>query len=413
MLILKSYKFRLKPNQGVKQQFEQIARNCHFVWNKSLAIQKERLDARSFWQRGLALNTKLFKFGCLSYFDLSAKLPGWKTEYDFLNESPHATLQQTLKDLSRSIRESFNKKLDRGFPHFKHRRSIKSFRFPVSYSLPRVEDKKIKLPRIGWVSFFKSREIKGTMKNVTVSKRGEHWFVSIQTKQECPDVKHPSKKEVAIDLAVKNFATFSNKKKIYPVNEGKRKDKKLAKLQQELALKVKFSSNWKKQKKKITKLHQKIRNRRQDFLHKESNKISKEYETIYMEELNIKGMTKSAKKTESADVIAKVKTKVNKAILDQGWYEFRRQLDYKSVWRGGNVTLVNPANTSRTCPECGAVHKDHRKDGKFQCLSCDYKNDAYYVAAINILAAGHAVTAFEEKESVKNAKPNKSKDQSL
>ena len=85
---------------------------------------------------------------------------------------------------------------------------------------------------------------------------------------------------------------------------------------------------------------------------------------------------------------------LNKSILDQGWYEFRRQLEYKQLWRGGQVIAVNPRNTSRSCPLCNHTEKDNRKtQAVFVCVKCSFKENADYTAAINILAAGQAVSA--------------------
>jgi putative transposase len=93
----------------------------------------------------------------------------------------------------------------------------------------------------------------------------------------------------------------------------------------------------------------------------------------------------------------KAKSGLNKSILDQGWFEFRRQLEYKQAWRGGDVLAVPPRHTSRTCPVCGHVSADNRRtQARFACVECRYENNAGVVGAINVLAAGHAVLACGE-----------------
>ena len=87
------------------------------------------------------------------------------------------------------------------------------------------------------------------------------------------------------------------------------------------------------------------------------------------------------------------KSGLNKAILDQGWYNFRLLLEYKQAWRGGQVVAVDPRNTSRTCPECGHVAKENRKNERFRCQACGHAAHADHVGALNILAAGQAVSA--------------------
>ncbi|MDP1595939.1 MAG: transposase [Methylotenera sp.] len=116
---------------------------------------------------------------------------------------------------------------------------------------------------------------------------------------------------------------------------------------------------------------------------------------IVIEDLQISNMSKSAKGTiETKGRNVKAKSGLNRSILDQGWFEFRRQLEYKQAWAGGQVLAVNPRNTSRTCPCCKHVSADNRTtQAKFECVECGYAENANLVGAINILAAGHAVLA--------------------
>ncbi len=114
-----------------------------------------------------------------------------------------------------------------------------------------------------------------------------------------------------------------------------------------------------------------------------------------LEDLKIANMSKSAKgDMENPGRNVQAKSSLNKSILDQGWYEFRRQLEYKQLWRGGQVITVNPRNTSRSCPLCNHTQRDNRKtQAAFACVKCGFKENADYTAAINILAAGQAVSA--------------------
>jgi putative transposase len=116
---------------------------------------------------------------------------------------------------------------------------------------------------------------------------------------------------------------------------------------------------------------------------------------IAIENLQVSNMSKSAKGTvEAQGRNVKTKSGLNRSILDQGWFEFRRQLEYKQAWAGGQVIAVNPRNTSRTCPCCGHIAKENRlTQAKFECVECGYAENADLVGAINILAAGHAVLA--------------------
>lgn len=100
--------------------------------------------------------------------------------------------------------------------------------------------------------------------------------------------------------------------------------------------------------------------------------------------------------TEQPGRNVRAKSGLNKSILDQGWFEFRRQLDYKLAWAGGHLIVVPPQNTSRTCPACGHVSADNRQtQARFLCVECGFEENADLVGAINILRAGHAHCACE------------------
>jgi putative transposase len=151
----------------------------------------------------------------------------------------------------------------------------------------------------------------------------------------------------------------------------------------------------KKQRKKVSAIHAKIWMVRTDHLHKASHNISKNHAIIVLEDLKISNMSKSAKGTlEEAGKHVQAKSGLNKSILDQGRYEFRRQLTYKQHWRGGSVLLVSPKNTSITCPCCGLISKENRQtQSEFLCIECGHSDHADRVGALNVLRAGHAQLA--------------------
>jgi len=301
MVIRKGYKFRLNTRPADEALGCQFAGCNRFVWNKALALQKERLDSKQ---------------SCLSYNKLANMPPAWKKEYPFLAEAPSQILQQTLISFDRALKEAFDKKNPKGFPVFKKRgQSRDSFRYPQGFD---IKDNRIFLPKIGWISFRRSRHIKGTPKNVTVSREIDHWYVSIQTEIEVVQPVHPSQKTIGLDLGIKKMIALSDGIQIDPLNAYKKAQKKLAKLQRGLARKVKFSGNWHKQVKKIQKLHWHISNMRKDYLHKALCTISKNHAIVCMEDLQVKNMSKSAKGTiEQPGRNVRVKAGLNRAILDQ------------------------------------------------------------------------------------------------
>ena len=380
MMRRQAYKFQLKTNLSQARQMRRFAGACRFVFNQALALQKANYEAG---------NKKL------SYADLCAELLTLKSSNPWLGESPSQTLQQSLKDLERSYKNFFAKRAD--FPRFKKKGLSSSFRFPQGCKLDQANNR-IFLPKLGWIHYRNSREVLGEVKNVTVSHSCGHWYISVQTEREVSEAKHPSTSAIGVDMGIAQFATLSDGHVFAAVNSFKQKQKQLARYQRAFSRKVKFSQNWKKQKSKIGKLHQTIANIRKDYLHKTTTIISQNHAMIVIEDLQVKNMSKSASgNLDKPGRHVKAKSGLNRSILDQGWFEFRRQIEYKQVWRGGDVLAVPPQYTSQRCSCCGTVSKENRQSqAKFACIACGYQANADVNAAMNILAAGHAVLACGE-----------------
>ena len=169
-----------------------------------------------------------------------------------------------------------------------------------------------------------------------------------------------------------------------------------------MSRKVKFSNNWKQAKAHVQRIHARIGNARRDYLHKTTTTISQNHAMVCIEDLQVRNLSRSAAGTVAAPGRnVKAKSGLNKSILDQGWFEFRRQLDYKLQWQGGYLVAVPPQNTSRTCSSCGHVSADNRKtQAKFECVECGFEENADLVGAINVLRAGHARCACEVSDAV-------------
>lgn len=375
MLIRKAFKFEIRPNGEQIRKIKQFCGCSRFVFNKALAWQNEQYEQDNH-----------HKF---SYTKLANLLPQWKKELVWLKKCHSQVLQQSLKDLESAFKNFFQRRSD--FPKFKKKGVKESFRFPQGCKIEQKNDR-LYLPKIGWVRYRNSREIVGEVKNVTVSMKCGRFFVSIQTEfeQEIPTHKGG---EIGIDMGVARFATLSNGEFFEPLNAFKTYKGKLAKLQKQLKNKVKFSKNWQKLKAKISKLHHKIANCRKDFLHKISTKISKNHAMIYVEDLQVANMSASAKGTaEEHGKNVKQKSGLNRAILDQSWFEFRRRLDYKTQWLGGFLVAVPPQNTSRICPCCRHTAKENREtQAHFECVECGYTENADVVGAMNVLTRVQAI----------------------
>ncbi len=352
---------------------------CRFVFNRALALQNENHEAGNKY---------------ISYTKMASCLIGWKSHPDtqWLKDAPSQPLQQSLKDLERGYKNFFQKRA--AFPRFKKRGQNDAFRYPQGVKLDQTNNR-ISLPKLGWVRYRNSREVIGEVKNVTVSQSCGKWYVSIQTEYEVPEPVHKAASMVGLDAEVTKLATLSDGTVYQPVNSFKARQRKLAMLQRQLSRKVKFSANWQKQKKKIQRLHSHIANIRRDYLHKVTSEISKNHAMIVIEDLKVSNMSKSAKGTaERHGQNVRAKSGLNRSILGQCWYEMRRQLEYKQLWRGGQVLAIPPAYTSQRCACCGHTAKENRQtQSKFVCQVCGYTENADINGARNILAAGHAVFA--------------------
>jgi putative transposase len=385
MLRLQAYRFQIEPNGEQLRDLRRFAGSCRFVYNKALATQK------ALYERGEKK---------LGYAGLCKLITEWRnsSETSWLKDSPVHTLQQTAKDSERAYQNFFEKRA--APPVFKKKgRSSDSFRFPDGKQFTVDQPNgRIKLPKLGWIRYRNSREILGTAKNITVSSNGGKWFVSIQTEREVEPAITKSTSSIGIDVGIARFATMSDGSFVAPLNSFKKHQERLARYQRRMSRKVKYSNNWKKAKTRVQKIHTGIANARKDFLHKTTTTISQNHALVCVEDLQVRNMSKSSKGTvETPGKNVRQKSGLNRSILDQGWGEFRRQLEYKLAWNGGTLLAVPQHNTSRTCPCCGHVSKENRlTQAKFLCVDCGYENNADVVGAINVLARGHRVLACGE-----------------
>ena len=414
MKINKAYKFRLEPNAEQEVILNNLVGSARFVWNQVLAVSFEMFAKNEFINATNLVN---------KIMDIKAN-----PEFAFLKTSSNAvSLQQKIRDLASAWSRFFDPKVNARLkenkkkpkkpkffkladgteiqlrplmPQWKRKSDgCDSIRLVQFDKYCRVEGNRVKLPNgVGFVKFRKSQDILGIIKNVTISKKSGHWYVSFGTERElAQNPIHPSKTAVGIDLGVAKLIATSDGQVIKPKNSFKANQIKLAALQRQLSRKVLFSQNWKKHNRKIQKLHHHIANIRHDYLHKITTTISKNHAMIACEDLKVANMSKSASGSmEKKGKNVKAKSGLNKSILDQGWGMMVNMLEYKQQWQGGLLIKVNPRYTSQTCFKCKHVAKENRRtQAKFECVECGYIANADVNAARNILAAGHAVLSVE------------------
>ncbi|HKT66641.1 MAG TPA: transposase [Burkholderia sp.] len=381
---LQAFKFELVPNGEQQRKMRRFAGACRFVFNKALALQKENHEAGGTFIR---------------YVAMAKHLTAWRngTDTPWLKDAPVHPLQHALKDLERAYKNFFAKRA--AFPRFKKKGRSDSFRYPDSKQIKLDQvNNRIFLPKLGWLRYRNSRDVLGEVRNATVSRNAGKWFVSIQTAREVAQPVPQATSAIGIDMGIARFATLSDGSFLAPLNSFKRHEARLRRAQRAMSRKVKFSNNWKKAKARIQRIHAGIGNARRDYLHKATTTISKKHAMVCIEDLQVRNMSRSAAGSPDAPgKNVRAKSGLNKAILDQGWFEFRRQLDYKLTWNGGWLIAVPPANTSRTCSACESVSTENRQtQAAFRCVACGHEDHADVVGAINILARGHRVAACGE-----------------
>ncbi|WP_229511917.1 RNA-guided endonuclease InsQ/TnpB family protein [Paraburkholderia terrae] len=381
---LQAFKYELMPTGEQQCKMRRFAGACRFVFNKALALHKER------YEQGEKK---------LGYAGLCKLLTEWRNgaQTPWLKDAPTHPLQQALKDLERAYTNFFARRADS--PRFKKKGQGDSFRYPDPKQVKLDQaNSRIFLPKLGWLRYRNSRDVLGAIRQVTVSASGGKWYVSIQTERDVDQPLPQVTSAVGIDMGITRFATMSDGNYLAPLNSFRRHEARLRLAQRAMSRKTQFSSNWKKAKARVQRIHSRIGNARRDYLHKATTAISQNHAMVCIEDLQVRNMSRSAAgDTGQPGKNVRAKSGLNKAILDQGWFEFRRQLDYKLAWNGGYLIAVPPQNTSRTCPACGCVRAENRQtQAKFACVECGFEENADLVGAINILARGHRVAACGE-----------------
>ena len=385
--MLKVVKVRLYPNKKQQQLIYKTFGSCRFVYN-------------------MLLDAKIKAYECgdsLSAYELKKRLVPMKNAEggEFLKVVDSTALQNSVLKIDVAYKNFFRRVKSGGavgFPKFKSKHNLYQ---SYQTSTATIKNSKLKLPKIGEVKTkFHRGEVAGKIKTVTVSYEANQYFASINYEdslEEC--IGSNNGQTIGIDVGVKVFAYTSENKPINPKKEHDlTKDiKKMIKAQKSLSRKKKGSENKAKAKMRLAKKHLKIKNKRNDFLHKVTNRLS-ENQAVKVENLIIKNMSKKAKGSiDNPNMRASAKSGLNRSILQQSWGKFFELLEYKLIRNGGQLIKVDPKFTSQKCSCCGHISKENRlKQAQFICTKCNYKVNADYNASVNILnsnAVGTTVKA--------------------
>lgn len=353
-----AHKIQLDPNNKQANYFAQAAGVARLSYNWGLVEWKKQYEA------GEKPNI----------FALDRQFNEIKRqEFPFVLNVSKCAPQRALSNLGKAFKTFFqNVKQGKkpGFPRFKKKGIHDSFY--LSNDCFMVKDKKIRIPKLGWVNMTEELRFTGKIMSATISKTAGKWFVSISV--EVPDAPKCSDNQVhssvGVDLGIKTLATLSDGTVFENPKNTQKHEKKIRRLNKSLARKVKGSSNWRKTKEKLAKAHYKIACARKDALHKLTHFLASNYSHVCIEDLNVKGMVKN-------HCLAK-------AISDCGFGEFRRQLEYKAL----HVQVVDRFfPSSKMCSNCGQIHKMPLSERTMKC-DCGFETDRDFNASTNILTEG-------------------------
>lgn len=371
---MKTYKFRIYPNLKQRELLAKTFGSSRFIYNYMLNLRLTE------WKEN---------GNSLSCYDCAKKITELKKDENFiwLKEVDSIALQSSNEHLNRAFSKFYKDK--KGFPKFKKKYAKQSYVTKNVGNAIKIDRNLIKLPKLGFVRFAKSREIIGTIKTVAISMTPtKKYYIAVTTDYvlTASDKWTKVNKSVGIDLGLTHFAVFDDGTKVPNPRHYNKYKAKLAKEQRILSRryekarshnrKLSDCKNYQRQKVKVAKVHEKIKNVRTDFLQKLSTEIVKNHDIICTENLSVANMKKNHH--------------LAAAISDVSWSEFISMLKYKSDWHGRELHQV-----SKTFPSSQICSNCHEIDGKkalsiraWKCKNCGTEHDRDINAAINILIEG-------------------------
>jgi len=368
--MIKSYKFRIFPSKKQIRILNQHLEECRWLYNYCI---EERREA---WKKNKM---------SLSCFDQINNLSKLKRNRVSLNNVYAQVLQEVIKRVDLAFKGFYRRVKNKekpGYPRFKGKNRYNSLTYPQLGFVVDTEGSNIQLSKIGVIYVKLTQDIEdieGKLKTCTIKRSPTgKWYVILTCEFE-PKPLPKNDKIIGIDVGVKHFIVLSDGNKIENPKFILKEEKNLTKAQRKLSRLTKDTKDWKKQRRVVARIHERITWRRQDFIHKVSREIVNKYGVIVIEDLNVKEMVRKKKNK---------KRSLSKLISDAAWKDFCHKLAYKAEWAGRQVVAVDPKYTSQICSECGFQQKMSLNKRKFVCRNCNFEADRDYNAARNIERLG-------------------------
>lgn len=353
-------KIWLCPTKAQETKLETSLETCRILYNRLLEWRKTAYE-----ETGKSP----------SRYEQQAAFPQWKAENEYLTRVHSQVLQEVGTRVDRTYQNFFRRskegKEKAGFPRFKGRGHYDSFTFPQSGF--ELQENAVKLSKIGNVKAIIHRQVEGKIKTCTIRRQNGKWFACFAIEVETVPLE-PNGEAVGIDIRISSFATLSNGEQIENPRFYRKDEVALAKAQRRMSKFEQGTKERRKARKVVARIHERIRNRRHNFVHQEARKIVNRFEIIAVEKLNVKGMIKNGH--------------LSKSISDAAWSHFRTVLAVKAASAGRQYAQVNPAYTSADCSGCGLRAKKKLSERWHFCPVCGTSLDRDHNAALNILRMG-------------------------
>jgi len=358
-----SYKYRIYPNKATEQKLNEALDTCRWLYDRLLQEMNEAKES------GIALG-KLDTQNMIP--SLKLVNPNLRKVYSKALQMVNYTLWSNIKSLSAS------KKNGRKIGHlrFKGKGWYKTINYNQSGFKIDQDHSLLHLSKIGDIKIKLHRKIEGTIKAVLIKKSGKEWYAVVQTEPETsmPD---PETRTVGLDVGLKSFAVDTDGKSVENPRFAERAATKVKNIQRRLSRAKKGSNNRQKLRDKLDKVHERINNRRSDFLHKLSRYYVNNYDIICVEDLDVKGLKEKGHNKS-----------MHRNIHDASWSKFIFMLSYKAESAGRKLIKVDPRDTTQRCSACGSIVKKELCDRVHECPYCGFSCDRDYNASRNILFAG-------------------------